>query len=80
MDAAARAARGEPYRLAASMGKLYASEAATRAANRAVQIHGGYGFIKYYPVERIYRDVKLCEIGEGTSEVQRLIIAREALA
>ena len=62
------------------MAKLYASEAATRAANRAVQIHGGYGFIKDYPVERIYRDVKLCEIGEGTSEVQRLIIAREALA
>jgi alkylation response protein AidB-like acyl-CoA dehydrogenase len=80
MDAASRAARGEPYRLAASMAKLYASEAATRAANRAVQIHGGYGFIKDYPVERIYRDVKLCEIGEGTSEVQRLIIAREALA
>jgi alkylation response protein AidB-like acyl-CoA dehydrogenase len=80
MDAASKAARGEPYRLAASMGKLYASEAATRAANRAVQIHGGYGFIKEYPVERIYRDVKLCEIGEGTSEVQRLIIAREALA
>jgi len=45
-----------------------------------VQIHGGYGFIKDYPVERIYRDVKLCEIGEGTSEVQRMIIAREALA
>jgi len=80
VDAASRAARGEPYRLAASMAKLYASEAATRAANRAVQIHGGYGFIKDYPVERIYRDVKLCEIGEGTSEVQRLIIAREALA
>jgi alkylation response protein AidB-like acyl-CoA dehydrogenase len=80
VDAASRAARAEPYRLAASMAKLYASEAATRAANRAVQIHGGYGFIKDYPVERIYRDVKLCEIGEGTSEVQRLIIAREALA
>jgi alkylation response protein AidB-like acyl-CoA dehydrogenase len=80
MDAASRAGRGEPYRLAASMAKLYASEAASRAANRAVQIHGGYGFIKDYPVERIYRDVKLCEIGEGTSEVQRMIIAREALA
>jgi alkylation response protein AidB-like acyl-CoA dehydrogenase len=80
MDAASRAGRGEPYRLAASMAKLYASEAASRAAARAVQIHGGYGFIKDYPVERIYRDVKLCEIGEGTSEVQRMIIAREALA
>jgi alkylation response protein AidB-like acyl-CoA dehydrogenase len=80
MDAASRAGRGEPYRLAASMAKLYASEAASRAAGRAVQIHGGYGFIKDYPVERIYRDVKLCEIGEGTSEVQRMIIARETLA
>lgn len=80
MDAASLADRREPYRLAASMAKLYASEAASRAAGRAVQIHGGYGFIKDYPVERIYRDVKLCEIGEGTSEVQRLIIAREALA
>ena len=80
MDAASRAGRGEPYGQAASMAKLYASEAAARAANRAVQIHGGYGFIKDYPVERIYRDVKLCEIGEGTSEVQRMIIARHALA
>jgi alkylation response protein AidB-like acyl-CoA dehydrogenase len=57
------------------MAKLYASEAAARAAAKAVQIHGGYGFIKDYPVERIYRDVKLCEIGEGTSEIQRIIIA-----
>ena len=80
MDAASRAGRGEPYGPAASMAKLYASEAASRAANHAVQIHGGYGFIKDYPVERIYRDVKLCEIGEGTSEVQRMIIARHALA
>ena len=80
MDAASRAQRGEPYGPAASMAKLYASEAAARAANRAVQIHGGYGFIKDYPVERIYRDVKLCEIGEGTSEVQRMLIARHALA
>ena len=62
------------------MAKLFASEAAARAAAKALQIHGGYGFIKDYPVERIYRDVKLCEIGEGTSEVQRMIIAREALA
>jgi alkylation response protein AidB-like acyl-CoA dehydrogenase len=80
MDAADRADRGIPYRREASMAKLYASEAATRAANRAVQIHGGYGFIKDYIVERIYRDVKLCEIGEGTSEIQRLIIAREVLS
>jgi alkylation response protein AidB-like acyl-CoA dehydrogenase len=80
MDAAARAGRGQPFRLESSMAKLFASEAASRAASKAVQIHGGYGFIKDYPVERIYRDVKLCEIGEGTSEIQRLIIAREALA
>ncbi len=80
MEAAARAQRGAGYRLESSIAKLFASEAASRAAGRAVQIHGGYGFIKDYPVERIYRDVKLCEIGEGTSEVQRLIIAREVLA
>lgn len=80
MDAARRAQRGLGHRLESSIAKLFASEAASRAASRAVQIHGGYGFIKDYPVERIYRDVKLCEIGEGTSEVQRLIIAREVLA
>jgi len=78
--AAARAASGRSYRIEGSMAKLYASEAAARAAAKAVQIHGGYGFIKDYPVERIYRDVKLCEIGEGTSEVQRMIIAREILS
>ncbi|HEY1337149.1 MAG TPA: acyl-CoA dehydrogenase family protein [Bryobacteraceae bacterium] len=59
--------------------KLYASEAAVRIANEAVQIHGGYGFIKDYPVEKFYRDVKLCTIGEGTSEIQRLVIARQLL-
>jgi alkylation response protein AidB-like acyl-CoA dehydrogenase len=80
MEAAARAAGGGPFRLQSSMAKLFASEAAARAAARAVQIHGGYGFIKDYPVERIYRDVKLCEIGEGTSEIQRLVISREVLA
>jgi len=79
MEAASLASRGLPYRREASMAKLYASEAASRAASHAVQIHGGYGFIKDYPVERIYRDVKLCEIGEGTSEIQRLILARELL-
>jgi len=79
MEAAALASRGLPHRREASMAKLYASEAASRAASHAVQIHGGYGFIKDYPVERIYRDVKLCEIGEGTSEIQRLILARELL-
>ena len=62
-----------------SMAKLFASEAAVRIADEAVQIHGGYGFIKDYPVEKFYRDVKLCTIGEGTSEIQRLVIARQLL-
>jgi alkylation response protein AidB-like acyl-CoA dehydrogenase len=62
-----------------SMAKLFASEAAVRIANEAVQIHGGYGFVKDYPVEKFYRDVKLCTIGEGTSEIQRLVIARQLL-
>lgn len=79
MEAASRAAAGLPHRQHSSMAKLYASEAASRAASKAVQIHGGYGLIKDYVVERIYRDVKLCEIGEGTSEVQRMLIAREVL-
>jgi alkylation response protein AidB-like acyl-CoA dehydrogenase len=62
-----------------SMAKLYTSEVAVRCANESVQIHGGYGFIKDYPAEKFYRDVKLCTIGEGTSEVQRLVIARQLL-
>jgi len=62
-----------------AMAKLFASESAVRIANEAVQIHGGYGFIKDYPVEKFYRDVKLCTIGEGTSEIQRLVIARQLL-
>ena len=62
-----------------SMAKLYASEAAVRAAGEAVQIFGGYGFVKDYPVEKFYRDVKLMTIGEGTSEIQRMIIARQIL-
>ncbi len=65
--------------LEGSMAKLYAGEVAVRVANEAVQIHGGYGFIKDYPVEKYYRDVKLCTIGEGTSEIQRMVIAREIL-
>jgi len=77
--AAGLADQGRPFRREASMAKLYASEAAARAAAKAVQIHGGYGFIKDYPVERIYRDVKLTEIGEGTSEIQRIIIAKSVL-
>jgi alkylation response protein AidB-like acyl-CoA dehydrogenase len=62
-----------------SMAKLFSSEAAVRICDQAVQIHGGYGFIKDYPVEKFYRDVKLCTIGEGTSEIQRLVIARQLL-
>jgi len=62
-----------------SMAKLYASEVGVRVANEAVQIFGGYGFIKDYPVEKFYRDSKLCTIGEGTSEIQRMVIARQIL-
>ena len=62
-----------------SMAKLYSSEIAVRAAEESVQIHGGYGFIKDYPAEKFFRDVKLCTIGEGTSEIQRLVIARQLL-
>jgi alkylation response protein AidB-like acyl-CoA dehydrogenase len=65
--------------LESSMAKLYTSEVAVRCANEGVQIHGGYGFIKDYPAEKFYRDVKLCTIGEGTSEIQRLVIARQIL-
>jgi alkylation response protein AidB-like acyl-CoA dehydrogenase len=70
---------GKKTTLESSMAKLYAGEVAVRAANEAVQIHGGYGFIKDYPVEKFYRDVKLCTIGEGTSEIQRMVIARQLL-
>jgi len=62
-----------------SMAKLFASEVAVKICNEAVQLFGGYGFIKDYPVEKYYRDVKLCTIGEGTSEIQRMVIAREIL-
>ena len=65
--------------LQAAMAKYYASEIATKATNEAIQIHGGYGFIKEFPVEKLYRDVKLMTIGEGTSEVQKMVIARNIL-
>ena len=68
-----------PLNLESAMAKLYASEVAVRVANEAVQIYGGYGFIKEYPVEKFYRDAKLGTIGEGTSEILRLVIARELL-
>ena len=67
------------YTRESSMAKLFASEVAVRVANECVQIHGGYGFIKDYPAEKFYRDVKLCTIGEGTSEIQKLVIARQLL-
>jgi len=70
---------GQPYTLAASQAKYYASEVAVRAANAAVQVHGGYGYIDEFPVERHYRDVRASTLYEGTSEVQRLVISREVL-
>ena len=72
--------QGLPYAKAASMAKLFSSEVACRVADQAVQILGGYGYIKDYPVEKYYRDVKLCTIGEGTSEIQRTVIVRYLLA
>jgi butyryl-CoA dehydrogenase len=77
--AAAMRDAGMPYTKEAAMAKLYASEAAERASFKALQIHGGYGYSREYPVERIYRDQRLCSIGEGTSEIQRLVIARQIL-
>lgn len=77
MRAAWRKDQGKPFTKEASMAKLFASEIAERAALEAVQIHGGYGYTKEYHVERFLRDVKLMTIGEGTSEIQRLILARE---
>lgn len=79
MRAAQMKDAGQRVTREAAMAKLFASEAACRICNEGVQIHGGYGFIKDYPAEKFYRDVKLCTIGEGTSEIQRMIIARELL-
>jgi len=79
LRAAAMKDAGLKTTLESSMAKLYASEVAVRCGNEGVQIHGGYGFIKDYPAEKFYRDVKLCTIGEGTSENQRLVFARQLL-
>ncbi len=79
VQAAWRRDRKLPFKRQAAMAKLYASEMSSFVTNKAIQIHGGYGYIKDYPVERLMRDAKLTEIGEGTSEVQRLVIARELL-
>ena len=77
--AAALRAQGQDTNLASAMAKLFASETAVRVCDRAVQIHGGYGYVKDYPVERAYRDAKITTIGEGTSEIQRLVIARHLI-
>lgn len=77
--AAGLADRGESFGREAAMAKLFASEAAQRACDRALQIHGGYGYTREFPVERHLRDVRLCRIGEGTSEIQRLVISRQLL-
>jgi butyryl-CoA dehydrogenase len=77
--AAAMKDAGLPFTKEAAMAKLFASEVAERAGYKAIQIHGGYGYSREYPVERIYRDQRLCTIGEGTSEIQRLVIARQVL-
>jgi hypothetical protein len=79
MRAAALKDRGQSVTLESSMAKVYASETAVRVGEEAVQIHGGYGYTTDYPVERAWRDAKLCTIGEGTSEIQRMVIAREIL-
>jgi alkylation response protein AidB-like acyl-CoA dehydrogenase len=71
--------RGQSYSLAASKAKLFATEASLRVANACIQVHGGYGYVEEYKVERYLRDAKLTEIGEGTSQVQRLVIARKIL-
>jgi alkylation response protein AidB-like acyl-CoA dehydrogenase len=79
MRAAVRKDLGENVTLESSMAKVYASETAVKVGEEAVQIHGGYGYTTDYPVERAWRDAKLCTIGEGTSEIQRMVIAREIL-
>ena len=78
-NAARMAQAGRPYGPQAAMAKLFCSELAMRATHRAVQVHGGYGYTRDFPVERMMRDAKICEIGEGTSEIQRLVIARHLL-
>jgi acyl-CoA dehydrogenase len=79
LDAAARYDAGTDRRLSPSAAKYFASEAVGRIADRAVQIHGGSGYIRGVPVERLYRDVRLFRIYEGTSQIQQLVIAREML-
>ena len=68
--------RGRPFALEAAMAKLYTGELSHRVVNQALQIHGGYGFMDEFPISRLYRDQKILEIGEGTNEVQRLVVAK----
>ena len=77
LDAAELRDIGEPCLQEAAMAKLFASEMAERVASDAIQIHGGYGYVEGFPVERIWRDVRVCQIYEGTSDIQRMVIARE---
>jgi acyl-CoA dehydrogenase len=77
LAAACKAQRGEPFRAEAAMAKLLASEGASRVVDRAIQIHGGYGVTKDFPFERWYREMRIRRIGEGPSEVQRIVMARE---
>jgi len=79
-DAARLKDAGEDFLREGAMAKLFASEVARNVTLQAIQLHGGYGYIREYPVERMFRDSKLCEIGEGTSEIQRLVIARSLLS
>jgi alkylation response protein AidB-like acyl-CoA dehydrogenase len=72
--------QGRPFTMEAAQGKMFASEVAERVCRNAIQIHGGYGYSREYPVERLYRDVRLLTIGEGTSEILRTVIARRVLA
>ena len=80
LDAAALRDAGRPCLKEACMAKLLASESAERICSDAIQIHGGYGYLADFPVERIYRDVRVCQIYEGTSDIQRLVISRQILA
>ncbi|HWG79981.1 MAG TPA: acyl-CoA dehydrogenase family protein, partial [Stellaceae bacterium] len=80
LHAAALRDTGAPCLKEAAMAKLFASEMAERVCSDAVQIHGGYGYLEDFPVERIYRDVRVCQIYEGTSDIQRLVISRQVLA
>ena len=78
-QAAFAKAQGRPFTKQAAMAKLFATEMAEQVCRDAIQIHGGYGYSSEFPVERIYRDARLMTIGEGTSEIQRIVIAREVL-